>query len=58
MYLVSEISNCNVQNISSKTEQLELLPMELSPVKGKTIMADFDGGNISSDAGLIILNNS
>ena len=55
MNLVSEISNCNVQNISSKTEQLELLPMELSPVKGKTIIADFDGGNISSDAGLIIL---
>jgi len=53
--LISEISNCNVQNIYSKTEQLELLPMELSPVKGKTIIANFDGGNISSDAGVMLL---
>jgi len=53
--LVSEISNDNLQKYSSKSEQLELLPMELSQVKGKSIIADFDGGNISSDAGLIIL---
>ena len=26
-------------------------PMELSPVKGKKVIADFDGGQISSDAG-------
>jgi len=53
--LVSEISNDNLQKYSSNSEQLELLPMVLSPVKGKPIIADFDGGNISSNAGLIIL---
>ncbi|MBU2508206.1 MAG: transposase [Bacteroidetes bacterium] len=55
MNLVSEISNDNLQKYSSNSEQLELLPMVLSPVKGKPIIADFDGGNISSNAGLIIL---
>ena len=30
-------------------------PMELTPVKGKKIIADFDGGQISSDAGTLLL---
>ena len=55
MNLVSEISNNNLQNSSSNSEQLELIRMQLSSVKNKPIIADFDGGNISSDAGLIIL---
>ena len=30
-------------------------PMELTPVEGKKVIADFDGGQISSDAGALLL---
>ena len=30
-------------------------PMELKPVKGKKVIANFDGGQISSDAGALLL---
>jgi len=30
-------------------------PMELTPVEGKRVIADFDGGQISSDAGALLL---
>ena len=29
--------------------------MELTPVKGRKVIADFDGGQISSDAGVLLL---
>ena len=43
----SEISDSSAASSSE--------PMELSPVKGKRVFVDFDGGQISSDAGALPL---
>ena len=36
-------------------ENISVEPMKLSPVNGKKVSADFDGGQISSDAGALLL---
>ena len=41
--------------ISDSTVTPSAKPMELSPVKGKKVVADFDGGQMSTDAGALLL---
>jgi hypothetical protein len=37
------------------TTPLQLSPLPLAPVGTKTVDLDFDGGRLSSDAGLVLL---
>ena len=41
--------------ISDSSASSSSEPMELTPVKGKKVIADFDGGQISSDGGALLL---
>src|SRR5215813_7800589 len=40
------------------TTQRQPTPLRLAPVGDKTVELDFDGGHLSSDAGLVLLKDS
>jgi hypothetical protein len=55
MNSVSQNSTEKISEISDTSAVSSSKPMELSPVKGKKVIVDFDGGQISSDAGALLL---
>ena len=40
---------------AERTTQCQPPPLRLAPVGDKTVELDFDGGHLSSDAGLVLL---
>ena len=53
-HMVSEVDPMQA-NMASQFQQA---PLHLAPVGGKTLALDFDGGRLSSDAGVILLKDS
>jgi Transposase DDE domain group 1 len=53
--LIAEVNPCDFEGSPSAMDDLMPPPPGLSPVGGKLVVARFDGGCLSSDAGVLVL---